>query len=53
MAKTNHPTELISNAVFDQKMDYIYQNPVASMLVNDEASFVYSSANPDSPFIVD
>lgn len=51
--KTNYPTELITNAVFDQKMDYIHSNPVTAMLVNDEACFVYSSANPDSPFKVD
>ncbi|GAB3903319.1 REP-associated tyrosine transposase [Mucilaginibacter boryungensis] len=51
--KTSHPTELITNAVFQQKMDYIHRNPVAAMMVNDEATFVYSSANPDSPLIVD
>lgn len=51
--KTNYPTELISNPVFDQKRDYIHRNPVTAMLVNDEVSFVYSSANPDSPIKVD
>jgi putative transposase len=51
--KTSHPIELITAAVFDQKMDYIHQNPVKAMIVNDETCYVYSSANPDSPFIVD
>ncbi|MEO6149992.1 MAG: transposase [Mucilaginibacter sp.] len=51
--KTNHPTELITAKVFDQKMDYIHRNPVESMMVNQESAYVYSSANPDSPFKVD
>ena len=51
--KTNHPIELFTPAVFDQKMDYIHRNPVEAMHVNDECSYVYSSANPDSPFKVD
>jgi putative transposase len=51
--KTNHPIELYTNQVFDQKMDYIHHNPVEAMLVNDRCSYVYSSANPDSPFKVD
>lgn len=51
--KTNHPIELFTPAVFDQKMNYIHNNPVEAMLVNDECSYVYSSANPDSPFKVD
>ena len=51
--KTSYPIELISAEVFDQKLDYIHQNPVKSMLVNEVTSYVYSSANPDSPLIVD
>jgi putative transposase len=51
--KTNHPTELYSNSVFDQKVDYIHRNPVESGIVNDECSYTYSSANPDSPLVVD
>lgn len=51
--KTSHPIELYTAAVFDQKVDYIHQNPVKAMLVNEESSYVYSSANPDSPFKVD
>jgi REP element-mobilizing transposase RayT len=51
--KTNHPIELITPAVFDQKVDYIHDNPVEAMQVNEASSYVYSSANPDSPFKVD
>jgi len=51
--KTNHPTQLFTSKVFDQKRDYIHHNPVEALRVNDECSYVYSSANPDSPFVVD
>lgn len=51
--KTSFPVELITAEVFDQKVNYIHQNPVKAMLVNDETSYVYSSANPDSLFVVD
>jgi putative transposase len=51
--KTSHPIELFTADVFDQKRDYIHQNPVKAMIVNNEASYVCSSANPDSPFVVD
>lgn len=51
--KTSHPVELHSNHVFDQKVNYIHYNPVKAMLVNDQARYVYSSANPESPFKVD
>ncbi len=51
--KTSYPVELITAKVFDQKMDYIHRNPIESMVVNDEAAFVFTSANPDSTFVVD
>lgn len=51
--KTNHPTQLFTSKVFDQKRDYIHHNPVEALRVNDECSYVYSSANPDSPLLVD
>jgi putative transposase len=51
--KTSYPVELIKVGVFDQKVNYIHQNPVKALLVNDESAYVYSSANPDSPFVVD
>ncbi|MET3503003.1 hypothetical protein ABIC45_004640 [Mucilaginibacter rubeus] len=48
-----HPTELITAKVFDQKAEYIHNNPVEAMIVNDPIAYVYSSANPDSVFKVD
>ncbi|WP_426581732.1 REP-associated tyrosine transposase [Mucilaginibacter sp. R-33] len=51
--RTTHPTELITAKVFDQKADYIHNNPVEAMIVNDPIAYVYSSANPDSVFKVD
>jgi len=51
--KITHPTQLFTANVFDQKRDYIHYNPVETLRVNDECSYVYSSTNPDSPFLVD
>ncbi|PTR00948.1 REP element-mobilizing transposase RayT [Mucilaginibacter yixingensis] len=51
--KTGHPVELLTEEVFAQKMNYIHQNPVEAMLVNDAGSYVFSSANPDSPLKMD
>jgi putative transposase len=45
----NHPIELFSNAVIDQKIDYIHNNPVRSGMVAEAHEYLYSSANPDSP----
>lgn len=47
--KTNHPVELNSKEVFDQKVEYIHLNPVTSRIVNEPEGYVYSSANPESP----
>ncbi|MFA6084120.1 transposase [Mucilaginibacter sp.] len=51
--KTSFPVELITAEIFDQKVNYTHQNPVKAMVVNDETCYVYSSANPDSPLLVD
>jgi putative transposase len=51
--KTNRPTEVYSQNVFEQKQDYIHNNPVAATIVTDPAYYYYSSANPLSPLIVD
>lgn len=40
----NKPVELWSNAVIDQKIDYIHQNPVEEGLVFRAEDYVYSSA---------
>ena len=41
---TNHPTELSDPDVFDQKIDYIHDNPVVAGYVTDPESWQYSSA---------
>jgi len=41
----NKPIELWSNAVIDQKLNYIHQNPVEEGLVFRAEDYVYSSAN--------
>jgi REP element-mobilizing transposase RayT len=40
----NHPIELWSNSVIDQKMDYIHTNPVKAGWVDEPAHYLYSSA---------
>jgi hypothetical protein len=40
----NKPIELWSNAVIDQKLNYIHQNPVEEGLVFNAEDYVYSSA---------
>ncbi len=40
----NHPIELWSNKVIDEKIDYIHQNPVVEGLVFKAEDYMYSSA---------
>ena len=40
----NHPIELWSNKVIDQKLDYLHNNPVEEGLVFRAEQYVYSSA---------
>ncbi|VBB47503.1 transposase (fragment) [uncultured Paludibacter sp.] len=40
----NHPIELWSNKVIDQKLNYIHNNPVEEGLVFKPEQYVYSSA---------
>jgi hypothetical protein len=47
--KSNHPTDLFTEKVIQQKIDYIHQNPVAANIVTEESYYHYSSANPLSP----
>jgi hypothetical protein len=51
--KTNHPIELISAPVFDQKVDYIHRSPVTAGIVTEATAYKYSSACFDSPLVVD
>ena len=40
----NHPIELFSNEVMQQKLDYIHANPVVEGIVDEAESYNYSSA---------
>ncbi|MCR8558736.1 transposase [Mucilaginibacter sp. BJC16-A38] len=40
----NHPIELWSNEVIDQKLDYIHNNPVTAGWVDEPEHYLYSSA---------
>jgi len=40
----NHPIELWSNEVIQQKIDYIHKNPVVAGLVENEQDYLHSSA---------
>ncbi len=40
----NHPIELYSNDVIEQKVDYIHNNPVKNGVVDKAEDYVYSSA---------
>lgn len=45
----NHPIDLVSNELIEQKLHYIHQNPVTAGIVNEPMDYVYSSANLLSP----
>ena len=45
--KTSHPEELFSEAFFDQKVEYIRNNPVEAGLVTEPEHYAWSSAHPD------
>jgi putative transposase len=40
----NNPIQLTSNAMIDQKLDYIHQNPVIAGIVDHPEYYLYSSA---------
>ena len=40
----SHPIELYTNAVIDQKLDYIHNNPVEYGYVVNPEDYLYSSA---------
>ena len=40
----NKPIELYSNAVMDQKLDYLHNNPVEAGIVENAEDYIYSSA---------
>lgn len=47
--KTNRPIEIIGPGMFDQKVEYIHNNPVAEGLVTLAEHYAHSSAHPESP----
>jgi putative transposase len=49
---TNHPILLHTNAVIDQKVEYIHQNPVRAGIVAEPEYYLYCSACADSPLKV-
>jgi putative transposase len=40
----NHPIELSSNLIMQQKLDYVHANPVVAGIVSEPEQFIYSSA---------
>ena len=40
----NHPIELTSNEIMDQRLDYIHYNPVEAGIVEQPHEYIYSSA---------
>lgn len=50
--KTNHPTELFSADIIEQKVDYIHNNPVIAGIVTEPNFYQYSSACLVSPLKV-
>lgn len=43
---TNHPTDLYSPSVIEQKMNYIHMNPVRARITSEPEHYLYSSAHP-------
>jgi REP element-mobilizing transposase RayT len=40
----NHPVELTSNYIMDQRLEYLHENPVKAGIVYEPQEYVYSSA---------
>lgn len=40
----NHPVQLDTNKMFDDRLNYLHQNPVEAGIVNSEEEYIYSSA---------
>ena len=47
--KDNHPTELYTQPVFEQKVKYIHMNPVVAGIVSKPEHYLLSSAHPQGP----
>lgn len=51
--KTSYPVILDEAHIFDQKVEYVHNNPVEAGIVREPENYVFSSANPDSLIRVD
>jgi putative transposase len=40
----NHPIEIIDSAMFEQKLNYVHNNPVEAGFVEEPWEYLYSSA---------
>ena len=49
---SNHPTEIYSGKVYEQKEDYIHMNPVVAGFVDEPQHWKNSSANPNGPLLI-
>ncbi len=49
----NHPVVLSNPVIFQQKVDYVHQNPVRTGLVDEPGHYLYSSAHPANPVKLD
>lgn len=46
--KTNRPIEIVGPGMFEQKVEYIHNNPVEEGLVTLPEQYAHSSAHPES-----
>ena len=51
----NHAEIIYSNNFFDQKLDYIHNNPVLDMIVTEPEDYLFSSARnyAELPYLID
>ncbi|WP_416351579.1 transposase [Rufibacter roseus] len=42
--QSNHPIELVSNEMIEQRLNYLHQNPVVAGWVDEPEHYLYSSA---------
>ena len=47
----NHPIELTTNEMMDQRLDYIHNNPVEAGIVEQPYEYIYSSAKDYSGLV--
>lgn len=40
----NKPIELYSNTIYDQKLEYLHNNPVVAIFVDEAEDYLFSSA---------